>query len=109
MLRLALVTALICAVAAPALAQPDAVARGRRLAENVCSKCHAVGTKGDSPAADAPRFRDLTGFEPGRSIEEVFAKGVLTMHPGMPNFGLTDRDQSDLLAYLKTIQSTRPS
>jgi mono/diheme cytochrome c family protein len=109
MLRLALVTALISAAAAQALAQPDAVARGRRLAESVCSKCHAVGPKGDSPAAGAPAFRDLANFEPGRSIDEVFAKGVLVMHPGMPSFGLTDRDQSDLLAYLRTIQRTRAS
>jgi mono/diheme cytochrome c family protein len=106
MLRLILLTALISAAAAQASAQPDAVARGRRLAESVCSKCHAVGPRGDSPNADAPRFRDLTKFEPGRSLDEVFAKGVLVMHPGMPSFGLTDRDQADLLAYLRTIQRT---
>jgi mono/diheme cytochrome c family protein len=109
MLRLVLVTALISAAAAPAFAQPDAIARGRHLAESVCSKCHAVGPRGDSPAADAPRFRDLTKFEPGKSIDEVFAKGVLVMHPGMPSFGLTDRDQADLLAYLRTLQSSRAS
>jgi mono/diheme cytochrome c family protein len=109
MLRLALVIALICAADAPALAQPAAVARGHRLAEALCASCHAIGPRGDSPAAGAPRFRDLATLEPGRSIDEVFAKGVLTLHPGMPSWGLTDRDQTDLLAYLRTLQRTAAS
>ena len=108
MRRAAFVLVLIGA-AAPALAQPAAVARGRRLAETACAACHAVGPRGDSPAAGAPRFRDLALLEPGRSLDEIFAKGVLVLHPGMPSWGLTDKDQSDLLAYLRTIQPTAAS
>jgi cytochrome c len=109
MLRLTLIIALIGAAAEPAFAQPAAVARGRRLTETMCASCHAIGPRGDSPAAGAPRFRDLTSLEAGRSIDEVFAKGVLVMHPGMPSLGLTDRDQADILAYLRTIQRTAAS
>ena len=105
----AAVLALALAAGAPAFAQPAAVARGHRLAERMCASCHAIGPKGDSPSAGAPRFRDLTTFEPGRSIDEVFAKGVLVMHPGMPSGGLTGRDQADLLAYLRTLQRTPAS
>lgn len=109
MLRSVLVIVLIGAAGAPAIAQPSAVARGRRLAETLCASCHAIGPRGDSQAPGAPRFRDLANLEPGRSVDEVFAKGVLTMHPGMPSWGLTDRDQADLLAYLRTLQRTAAS
>jgi mono/diheme cytochrome c family protein len=109
MLRVSLVVISISAVAATAFAQPAAVARGRRLAETMCGSCHAIGTRGDSATAGAPRIRDLTALQPGRSLEEVFAKGVLVMHQGMPSWGLSDRDQADLLAYLRTLQRTATS
>jgi mono/diheme cytochrome c family protein len=109
LLRSALVVALSAAAAAPAFAQPAAVARGHRLAETMCASCHAIGPTGDSPNSAAPRFRELTTVEAGRSVEEVFAKGILVLHPGMPSWGLTDRDQADLLAYLRTIQRSAAS
>jgi mono/diheme cytochrome c family protein len=101
--------ALATAAAAPAMAQPAAVERGHRLARTMCASCHAIEPRGDSPNVDAPPWRDLTTIEPGRSIDEVFAKGILVLHPGMPSWGLTDRDQADLLAYLRTIQRTAAS
>lgn len=109
MLRLTLVLTLISAAGAPVFAQPAAVARGHRLAEAMCASCHAIGPQGDSPAAGAPRFRDLANLEPGRSIDEIFARGVLVMHPGMPSWALSDRHQADLLAYLRTLQHTAAS
>jgi mono/diheme cytochrome c family protein len=109
MVRSALVLTLMSAAAPPALAQPAAVARGQRLAESVCAKCHAIGRAGDSPTAGAPRFRDLTTLNSGRSIDEIFAKGVLVLHPGMPSLAISDRDQADLLAYLRTLQRTGES
>jgi mono/diheme cytochrome c family protein len=109
MLRTALAIAVLSATALPALAQPAAVARGQRLAESVCAKCHAVGRQGDSPAQGAPPFRDLTTPNNGRSIDEIFAKGVLVLHPGMPSMAISDRDQADLLAYLRSLQRTAAS
>jgi mono/diheme cytochrome c family protein len=109
MMRAALVVALIGAVALPALAQPAAVARGRRLADAMCKQCHAIGQQGDSPNPAAPRFRELTASRPGRSLDEIFAGGVLVMHQGMPSLALNDRDQSDLLAYMRTLQRTAAS
>ena len=108
-MRSALVLVLTSAVALPASAQPAAVARGQHLTEALCRSCHAVGRRGDSPNAAAPRFRDLTTLKPGRSIDEIFAGGILVQHAGMPSWGLSDRDQSDLLAYLRTIQQTGAS
>jgi mono/diheme cytochrome c family protein len=109
MMRAALLVVLISAVALPAFAQPAAVARGSRLADAMCKQCHAVGKQGDSPNPAAPRFRDLTMERPGRSLEEIFAGGLLVLHPGMPSWAMTDRDQSDLLAYLRTLQRTAAS
>ncbi len=109
MLRSAVVLALVSAMPLPALAQPAAVARGQRLAQALCASCHAVGRQGDSPSAGAPRFRDLTTLNSGRSIDEIFAQGVLVLHPGMPSWGLTDQNQADLLAYLRTLQRTAAS
>jgi mono/diheme cytochrome c family protein len=109
MLRPALVILVVCAAALPAFAQPAAVARGQRLAEAMCKSCHAVGQRGDSPNPAAPRFRDLTTQSPGRSIDEILAGGLLVLHPGMPSWGLSDRDQADLLAYLRTQQRTAAS
>jgi mono/diheme cytochrome c family protein len=100
--------ALILALATAAVAgvKPDAGAagRGQRLAESACSRCHAVGRAGDSPNRDAPPFRALLSFEPGHTVEEVFARGILLGHPGMPQFGMSEQDQADLLAYLRVIQ-----
>jgi mono/diheme cytochrome c family protein len=109
MMRAAILIVLISAVALPAFAQPAAVARGQRLADTMCKQCHAIGRQGDSPNPAAPRFRDLTASRPGRSLDEIFAGGLLVLHPGMPSWAMTDRDQSDLLAYLRTLQRTAAS
>ena len=93
-------------LASPALADPAAVARGLRLARANCSPCHAVGPEGDSPNAFAPRFRDLGAREPGRSMDEIFAKALLLGHPDMPRFGMREPERADLLAYLETIKQT---
>ena len=108
MQRLVFIATLACATVATSagsvLAQSASFKRGYRLAHEICSQCHAIDASGDSPKAGAPPFRDLTHFEPGRSIDEIFAKGILVGHPGMPSIGLSDRDQSDILAYLRSIQ-----
>ena len=109
MMRPALLVVLLTAMALPAFAQPAAVARGQRLADGLCKQCHAIGKKGESPNPGAPRFRDLTMEKPDRSLEEIFAGGLMVLHPGMPSWALTDRDQSDLLAYLRTLQRTAAS
>lgn len=103
MKRTILVAALFCA-AASARANPAAVERGFRLAQANCSPCHAIGAAGDSPNAFAPRFRDLGALEPDRSMEEIFAKGLLVGHPDMPRFGMRGPEQNDILAYLATMR-----
>lgn len=95
---------LTAALGATARAEPAVLARGHHLAQVGCASCHAVEPTGDSPNPAAPRFRDLAAFEPGHGIDEVFARGVLVGHPGMPSFGLTEQEQADLLAYVRALQ-----
>lgn len=96
--------AVLASLQTPLPADPAAVTRGHRLARTGCAQCHAVEPSGSSANAYAPPFRDLLGFEPGRSIDEVFARGILVSHAGMPRFGLREAEQADLLAYIRTLQ-----
>lgn len=99
----------LVAAALPASAAPAQVARGLALAEANCARCHAIGATGDSADAMAPRFRDLAALEPGKSMDEIFAKAVLGSHMAMPNFGMTSADRADLLAYLVTVRQAPPA
>ncbi|MGV9010771.1 c-type cytochrome [Brevundimonas sp.] len=80
--------------------------RGAEYARVKCSSCHSVGRVGDSPLAAAPRFRSLGLRYPVENLAEAFAEGIDTAHPAMPEFVLSSRENTDLIAYLKSIQSS---
>ena len=81
------------------------VTRGRALVQRNCSQCHAVGVKGDSPNAAAPRFRELHERYPVEMLAEALAEGMLTGHPAMPEFRFAPRQIDDIIVYLKSIQT----
>ena len=81
------------------------VAHGKRLIEENCSSCHAVGTADESPHKEAPPFRELSKFYPIEALEEAFAEGIETGHPDMPVFDASILDLQDMLAYIESIQS----
>jgi cytochrome c len=90
----------------PALAAAEPSAeRGRALAQENCARCHAVGREGDSPNPDAPAFRILGARYPVASLAEAFAEGVVTGHPGMPEFEWEPETIEALIAYLESIQA----
>ena len=69
--------------------------RGRILAEQQCSHCHAVKPGERSPDPDAPRFADVAA-EP--SITEYMLRVFLrTPHQTMPNLVIKPDDIDDLL------------
>lgn len=82
-----------------------AVARGERLAKELCASCHAVGSAGRGPRPSAPAFRvfderlDLDGFT------ERLRAGLTSDHPDMPAFRFTRQDARALVAYLRTLQA----
>lgn len=100
----ALALVLATSAIADVKSDPASMERGKKLAEAACARCHAIGRIGESPNRNAPAFRALMTFEPGRTVDEVFARGILLGHPGMPQFGMSERNQADLLAYLRSIQ-----
>lgn len=82
--------------------------RGAIFVRQNCASCHAVERAGDSPMAAAPPFRDMGVLYPVRDLQEAFAEGLVTAHPGMPAFELEPTQIGDLIAYLESVSGTGP-
>ena len=82
--------------------QPDA--RGRRLVEENCARCHAIGLNDISSHSAAIPFRDISIFYPVEALEEAFAEGIETGHPDMPVFDASLGQVRAIIAYMKTLQ-----
>ncbi len=80
------------------------VARGKRLVEENCSRCHAIGLDDESSFRAAPPFRNLSIYYPIDALEEAFAERIETGHPSMPIFEVTTDQLDDMLTYIATIQ-----
>ena len=81
------------------------IERGKRIVELQCVSCHAVRADDKSHNPNAPALRTLAERYPVTGLEEAFALGIMTGHPGMPDFRF-GRDQiKDILAYLGSIQT----
>jgi mono/diheme cytochrome c family protein len=79
--------------------------RGLALAERMCSQCHAIGRRGESPHADAPAFRALDRRLDLDSFMERLREGLVTGHPDMPMFRFTREDARAFVLYLRSIQA----
>ena len=108
---LAIAAIVVGLIATPSLAQPTphdaSVARGLALVTRNCSMCHAIGVAGDSPNPQAPHFRDLHQRYPVDNLAEALAEGILVGHPQMPEFRFSAEEVSDIIAYLKSIQTSQ--
>jgi len=109
---LGLVLAVLMLVAGAAAAQPEPadLAAGRRLADEYCGMCHAVGS-GSSPLPNAPPFRELWRRYPSGGLDQVLTEGMLTppmprdertprRHPAMPIINLGSDQVAELKAFL---------
>jgi mono/diheme cytochrome c family protein len=97
-----LVTALLSA--RTIRADETAVQRGRAFAQTNCTRCHAIGSVGDSALPKAPPFRTLHQWYPVENLVEAFAEGIRTAHRAMPEFELDQQRIDDLIAYLKSLE-----
>ena len=98
----------LAAASAAMAAEPDIAAsieRGRQLAIRNCGMCHATAGQGDSPNGMAPPFRELHKRYPIDNLQEALAEGILTGHPAMPEYRFAPNEITDLIRYLKSIQS----
>lgn len=76
---------------------------GQKLAQKLCSKCHAVTPDGKSPMAKAPTFKVIANRYSVWSLQEALAEGIVTGHPGMPEFVLDPVEIDNLLSYWDTM------
>lgn len=96
--------AVLLLLAAPALAQNDPVAEGRRLVEINCVSCHNIEADGESPLTDAPPFRELArNYEPLELIDG-FMEGLAVRHPLMPDWEVTEAQAEALTAYIMSLK-----
>lgn len=80
--------------------------RGRELALNLCSGCHAVAPNTQSPVPEAPPFDTFAQRFKIEDLEEALAEGIMVGHEKyqMPVFQFDTAQIADLIAYLKSIQ-----
>lgn len=84
--------------------ETDLTAKGEVLVRENCSRCHAIGTEGDSPHPDAPPFRTLSSKYPVEDLAESLAEGIVSGHPDMPIFVFSPHDVAAIIEYLQSIQ-----
>lgn len=84
--------------------EKDVTAKGEVLVRENCSRCHAIGTEGDSPHPDAPPFRTLSSKYPVEDLAESLAEGIVSGHPDMPIFVFSPHDVAAIIEYLQSIQ-----
>lgn len=90
--------------------QADLVAKGRAIAVEKCSRCHAVGTSDKSAVEAAPPFRLVVERYPSEHLAEALAEGIVTRHPDMPVFVFDPPAIEAFLAYLDSfpVQAASP-
>ncbi len=98
--------ALVLIILTAAAQAESPVDRGREIASANCSRCHAIGVKGESPNPKSPPFRTLSEKYPLTDLEEALAEGIVVGHEGaqMPPFAFSAEQIGALLAYLASVQ-----
>ena len=96
-------SAALCVAGGQAEAQDEAWQRGKAIAEQVCSECHAI-TKGQprSPTGLAPTFESIA-TTPGMTTIALTA-ALRTSHRTMPNIILSDEQLRSVMAYITSLK-----
>ena len=84
------------------------VEHGQQLAQENCGACHATGRTGESPLLPALPLRRLSSRFDIEGLPESLAEGISVGHPQMPQVVWEARDIEAFMAYLRTLQPTRP-
>ena len=97
-----LITALVFGFTAPtnAATTKQLRAKGKALIEDKCSRCHAVGSVGDSPLPEAPPMRTIYARFAPRELQAELREGMVSRHRAMPQIDFTDEETDAILAYL---------
>lgn len=102
-----LATVLIAAVVSgPGLAQTDSanLAKGKALAETLCSGCHNVWMGPvDRDKNEIPSFYDFAN-QPGQTPQRL-AAGIILPHPLMPKVPFTNEELRSIVAYIMSLRT----
>ena len=81
--------------------------RSKALLENLCGRCHAVGTTGQSHNPLAPPFRTFGEKLYDTDMVQRLQDGLTTIHPEMPTFRFSRDEAAAAVNYLRSIQRRR--
>jgi cytochrome c len=81
--------------------------RSRALLEDLCGRCHAVRTTGQSPNPLAPPFRSFGEKLYDTDMVQRLQDGLTTIHRDMPTFRFSRREAAAAVNYLRSIQRSR--
>jgi cytochrome c len=81
--------------------------RVKAMLEEMCGRCHAVGTNGRSPNPLAPAFRSFGEKLYDTDMVQRLQDGLTTIHPEMPTFRFNAHDAAAAVNYLRAIQRKR--
>lgn len=82
----------------------DPMVQGRRIVQEFCAPCHAIGKTGSSPHASAPPFRTFARSFDLDQFSRLLQRGISSNHPDMPEFKFNEDNARAVRAYLRTIQ-----
>jgi mono/diheme cytochrome c family protein len=96
---------LLAALTLPAAAQvpADLAPEGRRIAQQWCAACHAIGPGQPPPQGDATPPFPLVAAMPA-TTETSLRVFLQTPHVGMPNFQLSRVETDALVAYILSLR-----
>ena len=80
--------------------------RGRQIAVDSCSSCHAIDDERASPRPGAPPLLSILNRYDGNRLANDLIEGVRVGHDEMPQFDFDVRSADALVAYLKSIDRT---
>jgi cytochrome c len=98
-----------CSTEPPAAWQMGDPAVGHQVARDLCADCHAIERTGDSRNPTAPPFRTILANYPPEWLATDLHESRVIGFRKMPVFHFGEGHEYDLVAYLLSIQETRPS
>lgn len=91
-------------LAAPAIAGETTLARGLRLVEANCTRCHAIGETGASPHKYAPPFREVAKRYYYDELLDGFMEGLAVRHKDMPEWDMTEEQAEAVVTYIMSLK-----
>lgn len=102
-------TLLLALCLASTIATASSIDKGRKIAKELCSKCHSIDKKSQSTNKAAPPFRIFSEKWPLESLEEALAEGIVVGHNDMPVFKFNPEQITDFLAFLSSLKNKEVS